>query len=277
VSPVRVCLAGLPGAGKSSYIVALWAYLGAGPSGDSYRITGYPEQIAYLKELADRWFNGQKLDRNTPGTIRDVEFRLAAPGRQDIDVAAPDLPGEAFKQAVTARRIDREIADLVVGSDLLVFFVNAKHAQAFHPLAEIPPGEDSDPEKTIPFDPSELDTDILQSDLIQQIRYLIRDRDHAPIVAVIISAWDLCVQSGMSPEEWLADSQPMFAQVLRELARTTSTAIFGVSAQGDDYEANPEIIQTPPLERVFLVDSAGVRSNDITRPFQWYTDLVGQI
>jgi hypothetical protein len=273
MTAVRVCLVGLPEAGKSSYIASLWAYLAAGPTGDSYRITGFPEQVAYLKELADKWFLGEKLDRNVSGTVKAVEFELRAEHRQDLEISVPDLPGEEFKHAVTFSRIDEDIAEMVLAADVVLFFVNAHDARTFEPLADIPPAADSGQEVHIDFDPADLDSDLLNSSLLQQLLYLWRDRQRLPVVIVLISAWDLCTASGMTPPEWVFDVQPMFAQALGELDRRTQTEIFGVSAQGADYGADPSIIETPPLQRVYMVSADGTKVNDITQPFAWFDDL----
>ena len=275
MTSIRVSLAGLPEAGKSTYIVALWAYLGASPDDNSYKMTGYPGQLEYLKKLADAWFAGQPLDRNTLGAIKDIRISLESPIRTTVEVAVPDLPGEAFQQTVTSRRIDETIASVVTECDLLFFFVNANDARTFHPVAELPPSKDNTHNKAVPFDVAELDSDLLNADLLQQLRFVLRDR-RLPAISVLISAWDLCVPTKMSPSAWLCDAQPMFFQLLEELRRRTDVAVFGVSAQGDDYLANPRVVESPPLKRVYLVNDNGVRTNDLTTPLAWYEGLEGR-
>lgn len=271
--PLRVCLVGLPAAGKTSYLAALWAYVSAGPGDDTYQISGFPAQVAYLKQLGDQWFAGQRVDRNTIGTIHHVEFALHARDRQDLAVNVPDLPGEAFKQAVTARRIDRDIVSFVLRCDLLLFFINAGDARTFNALADFPLGDESHLDEVVAFDPEHLDSDLLNAELLQQLQFLMQDTPAAPAIAVVVSAWDLCTQSRMTPRQWLDDAQPMFSQLFDEASRLTGTAIFGVSAQGDDYSKNPTINQIPPLERPLVVTEDGSRSSNITLPFVWFDEL----
>jgi hypothetical protein len=312
-APLRVCLIGLPGTGKTTYIAALWAYLRSGLDDTKYRVLQVPEDTTYLNLIAKAWLERRDMPRSSPG-VSTVEFTIQCPDGQATTVVVPDLPGEMFLNAVRRPAMDTGAAAAIVSSTLLLVFVNGQKATTFAPLGDQEPpnggdqdrdldddedtpfeedlpesalsgfeigiaGDADEPEMTdhtraLPeFQISDLDSDTLNTELMQRVVYLLRDRRLPPIV-VVVSAWDVLDQTGKTPEQWLAHEQPMTWQYIDELKRQTHVGVIGVSAQGADYGDNPQIHQTSAKDRAWGRD-AQLNKTDIAAPLLWFNPAAG--
>jgi Double-GTPase 1 len=121
------------------------------------------------------------------------------------------------------------------------------------------------------FAPGDLDTDTLNTELLQRIEYLLDVRGLPPI-AIVVSAWDVHAEEILQPESWLRDHQPMFWQHLEELRRTTTIGVVGVSAQGANYSDHPDVVEKSMSDRAWGRDEAG-EPTDIVGPLLWFHSL----
>lgn len=272
--PIRVCLVGLPATGKTTYIAALWAYLRSGAPDATYRVPRVPEDTTYLNAIANAWATGADMPRSSPGATDTVEFTIEIDGRSPVTVVLPDLPGEMFLNAVRRASIDTVPAEAVVGSDLLLLFVNGQRATAFAPLGDQEPPisvtESDDGERINEFTIGALDTDTLNTELLERLRHLL-DRPLPPIV-VVVSAWDVLEGSYASPADWLEKQQPMTSQYLDALRAGTTIGIVGVSAQGADYDDEPTVHHKPVTERAWGRFDEDTRT-DIAGPLLWFDSV----
>ncbi|MGZ4314204.1 MAG: TRAFAC clade GTPase domain-containing protein [Gaiellaceae bacterium] len=297
----RLCLVGLPATGKTTYIAALWSYLTSGPPEGTYRVTQYPDDPSYLNAIAEAWVGGESMPRNSLGSTDRIEFTIETPARRVLTIVLPDLPGELFLNAVVRPWIDEDTAQAVTGSDLLLVFVNGEKAKTYSALGdqelphhepatnEAPVGARSDsadpaqesgagsaPQSpdiatSVDFSVEGLDSDTLNTELVQRLVYLTTE-DGTPPILVVVSAWDSLHDPGERPEAWLRREQPMLAQLVEELRLTTQVGVVGVSAQGANYKADPAIIQKLAGDRPWGCDSEGNRG-DVTGPLTWFDGL----
>lgn len=276
MSETSVCLVGLPETGKTTFLAAFWGAAGdTSPRPGSYRIETLPDDRSYLQSIVQKWMVGEPVERNATGSVSPTEFGLCADGRADLLLRVPDLSGESFRDAAADRVIDEDLANLVGGSDLILFFIRVGTASTYMSLADLAPGSEDDEgtDQYEEFDPKKLSSDILNAELLQLLPEMRHDSAAPTPVAVIVSAWDeVPVSRQDDPQKWLSKEQPMFAQVLAEYARSAPVHVFGVSAQGADYERDSEVVTRPPAERPLVVDST-MRSSDIGLPFAWFDDL----
>jgi len=277
MTATRVCFVGLPEAGKTTFLAAFWATCRhAGNHEPTFEIVRFPGPAArrYLQEIGDAWFEGRKVGRNTSGSWEPVELTLRTPSGQELDLVVPDLSGEAFRDVAAVRQIEQRVADLVAASTLLVFFVNAATASAHMSLADFAPGAEQAQRLVVEFDAKELETDILNAELLQLLPMLTECSESPPPVAVVVSAWDTVDSLGVTPAQWLETNQPMFSQVLDEYARSAVVTVIGISAQGGDYDRDHGVTAKPPHDRPLVV-TATARSTDIGAPFTWFARLPG--
>lgn len=289
MSSIRLCLVGLPETGKTTYIAALWAYVNAPGPADRYHVVHPPEDAKYLTEIADAWVKGLDMPRNDSTKAPQVSFGIGAAGKPELEFRLPDLRGEVFKTLVTKFQTDQPTIDLLAGADVLLFVVSARNSTTFAALADmefaVPP--EGEPEPDVILD--DLDTDFLNTELLQKLCYLYADAELPPIV-ILVSAWDrmedawdaeaaLAASEGRapdslpaSPQEVLAHIQPGFAQFVDEIARTTRVAMVGLSSTGGDVKQDPSILNRNLDERSYAVDGGGARTH-IAQWLDWFEEI----
>jgi GTPase SAR1 family protein len=274
IAEIPICLVGLPGAGKTTFLAAFWASARDTSKPAGYTIAAFPADPTYLQRIAEPWFLGRVVDHNSSASFEATELVVHAEGRTDLLLRIPDLSGETFRDAAADRELDVRIADVIRESRLILFFVNAATATTPVSLADL----DADPgdagEGAIrEFEPKELETDVLNAELLHILQDLSPMPGHPPPVVVLVSAWDVVDEQGQTPAQWLDNNQPMFAQVVAEYGRLSAVTVMGISAQGADYAAHPEIVEKPPRQRPFVVTNDG-RSTDVGQPLAWFNDLL---
>lgn len=94
----------------------------------------------------------------------------------------------------------------------------------------------------------------------------------------MLSAWDKVIPNDISPENFLADQLPMLDQFIRHSPNSWAWRIYGVSAQGGDYdpperkamsEGVKRLVQSiSPSTRIQLFHAGSV-SHDLTDPLAW--------
>jgi hypothetical protein len=89
-------------------------------------------------------------------------------------------------------------------------------------------------------------------------------------LALVISAWDMLKETGISPAKWFVTQVPLLSQFLESNRNIFEYTIYGVSAQGGDYTETEKLTQVDPSERIDVVSSDGTSSShDLTEPLIW--------
>ncbi len=111
--------------------------------------------------------------------------------------------------------------------------------------------------------------DVRAVDLLQE---LVEERSTRLPLAVIVSAWDRTVGAA-TPTNWLAKQLPLLEQFLACNSGQLPHAVFGVSAQGADFDlglsGGSEL--DDPWDRAYLVHPDGLRGT-IAAPIEWLID-----
>jgi hypothetical protein len=120
-----------------------------------------------------------------------------------------------------------------------------------------------------------------QVKLVDELQFIAFHKPNiVPIkVAILISAWDqiddgLDISGKIDPELWLKNHLPLFYQFLQCNSDNFAYKIFGVSAQGFDYEKKEKVTDSShkaPNDRVVIREGNNV-SNDITKPIIWVSE-----
>ena len=142
-----------------------------------------------------------------------------------------------------------------------------------HLNVEIPKGQE------VEWHPRHAPTQVQLVDLLQLLRT--DPLDNGPRkLAIMFSAWDKAEDEGLSPHDFLAEKLPLLTQYLTSNSDDWSWQVYGVSAQGGDYDNTDDGSRpSDDAERLRGLDSPSLRiklvkkdqesSNDITEPLAW--------
>ena len=134
-----------------------------------------------------------------------------------------------------------------------------------------PPEKNQDPTKkevkvTGPPPTQVAAVDMLQLTLEQRAR-------HPARACVIVSAWDRESESGLTPAGYIAENLTLLDQYTSSNSEWLETRVFGVSAQGGDFEAaRDELAERDPLDRAFVHRGDG-SPGAIGDPIAWALGL----
>lgn len=276
-----ILLVGLPKAGKTSFIAALWHVVKSEEIEDSLRLSALGGDDTYLNLIRDEWIGYKEV-------VRTTQQSEAIPTMHLVDtseilkcvLSIPDLSGETYRSHWT----DREWSDKFVSaakdaSGILVFLHPNQPLEApeitstqrmLEPLIE----EEAASEPTIEqpqWDPVKA-ASIVQ--LVDVLQFLKRHLKTPLKIAVMVSAWDLIKRNYATPEDFIRTRTPILEQFLRTNSDSFDFNVFGVSALGGDLEnkADTDRLQNEThcaSERIEVVPALQGTEHDITRPLRW--------
>jgi energy-coupling factor transporter ATP-binding protein EcfA2 len=263
-----VALVGMPGSGKSTFVAALYHVLTESLPDIPLQLRRQPAARAYLQELCEAWLRGEPVGRTQRDSGELIELELAA-GSEEFTLTIPDVAGESFKDVFVTRAADARLVELVRDAGGLLLFLHpndqrprvliSQAKQVAQALGETLLDDPRD------FDPVKVPAETQLVDLLQ---WVIGVREQAPTrLALVVSAWDRCPSE--APPEWLAGQVPMLTSFLQGRQDILNTRVFGVSAQGGDYDDGIDLSAARPYERAYLVDERGERHADLTAPLRW--------
>lgn len=264
---VDVALLGLPAAGKTTYLAALYSSLDD-PLPGAPRLRRQPTTRAYLEEIRDAWLDGRPVDRTATGTGELVELDVDLGDGTGIALRIPDVSGESFSEVLASRTADAALARTVRDSTGVLLFTHPAHVQRRVPIVHaVEEGfvDKDDPAWVLrDFDPARAPTETQLVDLLQWAARL-GDRPVPLRAAVVLSAWD--EMGKVTPQQWLAQL-PLLRHYLDNSA-DVDARVFGVSAQGGEYGSQHDPSTKEPTDRPYVVVEDGARINDITLPLRW--------
>ena len=282
---LSLSMLGLVGSGKTTYLVALWAIVKNADEDSPLALRGpLPDATAYLDQGAHRLLAGEAVRRTSYDTGEDVRLNLTLDSRPLV-LNQLDVSGETIREAIAARALPRIVHERVAHSDGVLLFVHPdKVVQPFtipetHVLAQAAgqPPEDEHEDEDEPLVPPDDDT-VRRSaptavQLVDLLQVAARAADRRLPIAVVVSAWDEVESDDphARPRAWLSAAMPLLAQFLGNNADALPSEVFGVSAQGGDYEeagVSEALAQRAVPERVRTVGPEG-SGNDLALPLRW--------
>jgi len=274
----NVFMAGLPDAGKTTFIAALWYLVFSRTPGLALSFGSLENvDMAYLDNLRSQWVQAKKLERTKIGHEKTALINLVAPNGSQLRLSLEDFAGEGFRRMWTRRRASVKVAEQARNADRHLLLVNVgkvtypiSAGELRNQLAGLPAGEEA------AFDARKCPTAVQVTDVLQQ---LIRDPISASPkkIAVALSAWDEVAGDGLSPAEVLEERLPLLSQYLKSLSRHHEIKLYGLRAQGASYEdpaARDKVLTVPkPIDRIVLVeDDPNAPTHDLTRMLAWLLD-----
>lgn len=283
-----IVIIGLPSSGKTTFLAALWHVVTAraeAPTRLRFH-TLRDGDATHLNQIASRWRDAVVQDRTAVGGSRRVSMRLLASDDIAVRVTFPDVPGEAYQRMWEGRDCDVELADILRAPGVLLFI----HADTIRApkwiidevlLAKEVGLEVPDGKNIVDWHPRLAPTQVQLVDLLQLIAS--PPLQSAPRkLAIVFSAWDKAIEEGLGPLAYLEAKLPLLGQYLRRGQHGMHYRVFGLSAQGGDYDPiDPEAEKSDDAARLRELDSPsdririlsdGLDSRDITEPLAWLTE-----
>jgi hypothetical protein len=278
-----VVVIGLPGSGKTTFLAALWHIVTAKdvPTKLKFSHLGVGSQ-KHLNEIAARWRDAKQQDRTLLQGLRMVQMNLKDDTGRALVVTFPDVPGEEYRRMWEERDVDPAVMETLRAGGVL-FFIHADAINAPNWIVDenetytkwgipVPEGQ------PVEWHPRTAPTQVQLVDILQLLRLPPLDVGSRK-VAIVLSVWDKAQGEGLTPDVYLAQKMPLLNQYLSHNADEWTTRIFGVSAQGGDYDHVDSAKELrPEAEALRQRDQASTRidvvsrethTHDLTEPLAW--------
>lgn len=281
-----ISICGFPESGKTSYLAALWHLITTGAEPTALRFDSLRNGDAtHLNTIATRWRKGLKQIRTETPSNKLVSMNLKNTAGDVLRLTLPDLSGESYRDMFELRECDPLVASFLEGSQGMLLLIHADNIKS--PLmvttvaaqtqalgASLPSGQE------VKWEARLAPTQIQLVELLQLLRQAPLNVDFKRI-AIVFSAWDKVEDEGRSPDLFLEERLPLLKQYLDSAADSWECKIYGVSAQGGDYEREDETFTGAKLDklnqlkaldepsmRIKVVSNAST-SSDLTEPISW--------
>jgi hypothetical protein len=214
--------------------------------------------------------------------IKSVSMNLLDAADRAVRVTFPDVPGEEYARMWEDREVDERLARTLSSANvMLLLHGNRIRAPAWvterAALATAIDDPIPDAESEI-WHPKHAPTQVQLVDLLQHLGRPPLDAGPRRLV-VMISAWDKAEGEGLQPEPFLCAKLPLLDQYLRCGRNRWDWRVYGVSAQGGEYDQNKPDARPReeaarlrdldlPSKRIKLV-FGNTESHDLTAPLEW--------
>ena len=285
-----VLLLGLSKTGKSTFVAALYGSIKSRTTQCTLALDVLDDDREYLENLSRLWANATEIDRTSP----TVQVRLSLLDKRNdppssLFLSIPDMSGETFREQFESRQWTLGFEETYAGAERVLLFVHAErmeepatlydlqHARMGLDNAVLDGSSKAHTEKVQEWQIKSCRTQVKIVDLLQflaRARPLTKPRR----LALIVSAWDLLQGTPqVSPRAWLEMTMGLLAQYITANPTQYEVEVFGVSAQGFDYEKDNAVERlaevTKPAERVRVTRGSSTdEKHDITEPIQWLLD-----
>ena len=282
-----VVLMGVPAAGKTTFLGALWYALKHAPSTEVH-ITALPEDQKYLNLISACWLHGKPLEHTNQGAR--VVLSLSTGSGTGVMLCLPDASGEVYQTQWAKRQWTTEYDKLAHSSSGVAVFVHPDHVRQGALLADVAAAADilgpgavrvgtPGAATNTPWDPLRVPAETVLVDCLQFLLGAPCYRESLK-VAIIVSAWDLIQPLGKSPRVWFESELPLLAQFCKANSPCISLRCFGISAQGwkyDDEQCTKELLEKnlDPVKRIIALDGDGAPVS-IATPVLWLLSALSQ-
>lgn len=241
----NIMIAGLPNAGKSTYIGAL-AYTLKHSNDNIYKMFKLPDDSKRISELYNPWLSQEWVRRTARGDGAIVKLNIQKDDNA-IELSIPNFAGEIFEDLL--KNYGEELASWPAKSDGLLFFINNMPSEVLADSFNNQSTENQEP--LVKFEIGRISVQIMNLLLLKELC----NRFNFNRIAICISAWDKR-GDGLIPKEYLKQYFPVFYNYLNYYY--PESLVFGISAQGAEYsEDNREELEKKTKEgtRAYIVQS----------------------
>lgn len=238
----RCLIAGLPYAGKSTYLGALWYVVNNAANKDAFALkaseSNPPEDVEQLAALSRRWMRVEDMERTSTDVPNNICFNLTPKGGgEDFELYVPDFKGESVHQIITGNQ-PKELDEWCNSSDTLLYMMNEIRPDRFaddyyQDEDEVDKAEELPKVSAVPdFDPKRMPI-CAQNMLV--LRYLTTLNAFSKVV-ICLTAWDKVMSDNadITPEEYVREESPALYNFIKY--HCPNAVFYGLSAQGEEYE-----------------------------------------
>jgi hypothetical protein len=288
----NIFMIGLPSAGKTTFLAALWHVVNSEEVPGSLILDHLNGDHKYLNNMRELWANASPLERTKITNEQLVSMILRIPGSKNIvELQFPDLSGESFRSQWVDRQVKIVHAEIISKSNGVLLIIHPEHvyqetlipeaAGAIEELSRSFPIGSGDTvdchvdsqncqSGDLVSDPWKLDDSPTQVQLVEILQFTSLLGIAIPAkIAIILSAWDT-ISPEIHPQEWVRKYLPLLHQFLSANDLIFTTKYFGISAQGGPLSDSKRLLEiTSPSGRIVVVEDDGTKSHDITTPIKW--------
>lgn len=268
-------IAGVPDAGKTTYIAALWDIIKRNGSHLELQFTTNPENTTYLNEIWEYWVSMKKIERSNIPVPDDITINVKrTKDGEELELDIPDFMGEQF-QKIIDHTLPDNIKQWIEQSDRMLYFINVLDDNIKDDMeqgdnqAEENTDRDTEKKKAPLLSPEKM----MQASQNMMVLKYIANHTKMKRVAIGLSAWDIKMKGGKAPEEFLKQRSPALYNFIKWHFK--DCVFFGVSAQGFDYKEKNERAaemkeKARNSNRAFIVfDQEKDPSPDLTKPLNY--------
>jgi hypothetical protein len=259
---------GLPNAGKTTYLAALWYSLNNASMQNKIKLSAMGN-TKYLADLCKKWVDAEQLGRTKLGYEKtEISIDIIDENKNNFCLRFPDLSGETFQNQYEKREISEELTEYIRIADGILMFINVDDIRGITFIAEVPnemrPTQNQDDMRNPKQD------DPLQIQVIELLQFVqVIKNNKMTNLGIVLSAWDLTknLEAKPTPEEFIKKEMNMLWQFLQSNKITFNTNFWGVSAQGGKLDARDDLLSIDePMKRIIVESNYGETSHDITLP-----------
>ena len=256
-----ILIAGLPAAGKSSYLGAL-SYVLNHHQGKAL-IQTKENNDPYVASLAENWMNMTPVDRSHAEDHDKLNFEVKKGDNDPFILILPDFMGESFQRIIEQKEKD-ELKNWYKKTESVLLLMREIKSEF---VIEDTQGAGVEANTSVPIKPLTVDQISYQARNIMLLKYL-ESKMNLKKLVIGISAWDE-VKTKKPPIDYIKLKMPAFFNYIMQI--WPDVKCFGISAQGDKYKNDADFIdkmqeRAEQGERAFVIGMDGKRDNDITAP-----------
>lgn len=261
-------IAGLPSAGKTTFLAALWNLINHGP--DAKLKLNKIENGQYLASLSNKWANMEPLERTVPsGEQSNISIKLEMSNKTIFDLQFPDLSGETFQSQYEMREISEEVVKYIEDADAVLFFINVNSIKLLGLISEQTFLRSNTP-ATNNVNRNPKKDDPIQIQVIELLQFILFIRKNRMVkIGFMFSAWDL-IKSNLNdikPEQFLEQRMNMLWQFCQANDDVIEYQTWGISAQGGSFNDKDLLLEKEyPYERILVEGNDGYKGCDLTLP-----------
>lgn len=266
---LSISIIGLPESGKTTFLAALWELVNERrvPKVLRFHSIGDNDQ-SYLRKIVKVWRSAKEQARTRLTGLSAVKMNLQDENGELVHVTMPDAPGEEFLAMWEERELGRLLGESLASGNIMLLlngdkirapaWVTEREAQRRATGTQVAQSLPTE------WEPNFAPTQVQLVDILQQI-------SRAPVggagrrAAIIISVWDKVEGEGLTPDAFLAAKLPMLAQYLHAGRDGWRSRVYGVSAQGGEYDNNADNVEDGEHEAVPSKRKAPKKGRDADR------------
>ena len=227
----KCLIAGLPDAGKSTYLGALWYVINNDVQKDAMALkvspNNPPENTEQLVTLSGRWLKVEDMDRTSTDVPSNISFNLIPKdGGEDFTLEVPDFRGESIRQIITMNQ-PKEFDEWCERADTMLYLMSDVAPDRFADDIvtdddEMEGIETKTTDKVPEFDVKHISA-AAQNMLI--LRYLASKKRYKKVV-ICLTAWDNVMKTfaDITPEEYVREESPALYNLIGQKQKRVTEA-----------------------------------------------------